>query len=594
MADDTERRLRDALRDASLPQAPESLRVAVQAVVVRAPVATPHGGRWPRALPALPALAAVVAVAVVVGVATGGFGRLGTTVSSASPSSVVPSATTAPTQPVATQVPEPPAPPTSVRVLTAVQLYLEITATRAGSMAAHDVVANVDATPMDGRGGVEACAEPAGTCTQVAVLDGLGPNGVITIRSEDAVLPPPVTADDLKAPLALRLVPGGPVELLGHVDLAPGTGAVDTAGVKALTATTQPGRVVAVLAWLQSALSPSCGPMMIDVPDPFACPGEPSFLADSPVNASTGNGFSIPDTAVQVGAFAYDKFAPSPVVDGTVGVSRRGMYLVRLVAVDTAGCRNCRGWLLVGRLDATPAPPSSTPTPPAGTVHVYTPAELEASLTRDRASMVGQVVFVEGHVDGSVLACAPEAPRCQIGRLAGTSDTVIATRYTRSLKANPGPAATNVIAIRVLATELEYLGWMGTGSTGDATATLDELKTIAAGPPQGPVVLVVSAWLGTSGPLPCPSVPGSPPPPDTPFGNGCPSSWLAASGDGTGFTMPPGGVPVQFGAYLDFAPGATADSRGPKFGTYVVRLVTDTRQGAEGPLGWQVVARLNP
>lgn len=592
MADDTERRLRDALRDANLPQAPESLRVAVQTVVASPPAPAPSRRPWPQLLPAI---AAVVAMAVIVGITTGGFGRLGATVSSASPSAAVPSGTAASaTAPGTTQAPEPPAPPASVRVLTAAELETELLAVRGSILAAHDVVANVGASPTHDRV-VSECAEPLGACTVVAVLDGFGPAlGTITIRSENAVLPPPVTADDLKAPLALRLVPGGPVELLGHVDLASGTGAVDTASLKAQTATAKPGHVVAVLAWLQSALSPSCGPMMVDVPNPFVCPGEPSFLADSPVNASTGNGFSIPDTAVQVGAFSYDKFAPSPVVDNMVGVSRRGMYLVRMVAVDTAGCPKCRGWLLVGRLDATTAAPTSTPTPPADTVHVYTPAELGGSLTQDRASMVGRVVFVEGHVDGSVLACMPDAPRCQIGRLAGTSDTVIATRYTRSLMANTGPAATNVIAIRVLATELEYLGWMGTGSTGDATATLDELKTIAAGPPQGPVVFTVRAWLGTSGPLPCPSAPGSPPPSDTPFGNGCPSSWLAASSEGTGFSMPADGVPVQYGAYQDFAPGATADSRDPKFGTYVVRLVTDTRQGSDGPRGWQVVGRLYP
>ncbi len=592
MADDTERRLRDALRDASLPQAPESLRVAVQAVVARPPVATPHGRLWPRVLPAV---AAVAAVALVVVVATGGFGRLATTASSASPSSVAPSATPEPTEPVATQVVAgPPAPPTSVRVLTAVQLYAEITATRAGTIAAHDVVANVAAIQMEG--GVEACAEPAGTCTQVAVLDGFGPAGVITVRTEDAVLPPPLAADDLKAPLALRLVPGGAIELLGHVDLAGGSGAVDLERLRSQTAATPAGRVVAVLAWLQGSELATLCPASAGAVEPFICPGTGSFL--------TPNGSSIA-TSLHVGeADGYRRFAPSPLVDGAVGVPRLGMYLVRMVAVDTAGCPACRGWLLVGRLDATARVAASGSPLPTGGPQVYTTADLETVLSADRAAWVGRAVIVSGGVSAApvgdscdvIVPTLSLAPRlCAFGRLDGTIEDLWASPYTITLASlGSGPPFTGTFALRVLPAGLEYLGPMGTGGTGDVTATLDDLTTLAAGPPQGPVVLVVSAWLGTSGPLPCPSAPGSAPPPDTPFGTGCPTSWLAPSNEGADFSVPTGSVPVQYGAYHDFAPGATADSRDPKFGTYVVRLVTDTRQGTDGPLGWQVVGRFSP
>jgi hypothetical protein len=50
---------------------------------------------------------------------------------------------------------------------------------------------------------------------------------------------------------------------------------------------------------------------------------------------------------------------------------------------------------------------------------------------------------------------------------------------------------------------------------------------------------------------------------------------------------------VQYSAYDDFA-RASGGSGDPVQGTFLVRLVADTRQGINGPRGWQVVARLAP
>jgi hypothetical protein len=129
---------------------------------------------------------------------------------------------------------------------------------------------------------------------------------------------------------------------------------------------------------------------------------------------------------------------------------------------------------------------------------------------------------------------------------------------------------------------------MGYGRQGvDFGAPVSQLAgDVSGNPPM--TTFIVSGWLGTSGALPCPSVPGSPPPADTPFGSGCPYSWLAS----TSSARPADSVAVQYAAYDDFVRTA-GGSGGPVQGTFLVRLVVDTRQGIDGPRGWQVVARLD-
>ncbi|HEY4752199.1 MAG TPA: hypothetical protein VIH37_02870, partial [Candidatus Limnocylindrales bacterium] len=295
-------------------------------------------------------------------------------------------------------------------------------------------------------------------------------------------------------------------------------------------------------------------------------------------------------------------FAPSPTVNGMAGASRQGLYLVRMVAVDNADCQHCRGWLTVGRLDANASATAENTAIPYDGTRIHTASELEAALQKDRDAWVGKAVLVDGSVtssppgDSCDVIGGASSSMCILGALDGTREDVYASGFTAAL-ANPDslhPRGT--IALRVLAGGLEYLGRLGNARDPDFQVSPDVL---AASIQQDDVlqVFVVDGYLGTSGAVPCPLVPGSPPPENTPFQR-CPWAWLgptAASGHTANEVfLPADAVQVQFGAYRDFAPGATAASFDPKFGTYLVRLVTDTRQGANGARGWQVVARLAP
>lgn len=55
---------------------------------------------------------------------------------------------------------------------------------------------------------------------------------------------------------------------------------------------------------------------------------------------------------------------------------------------------------------------------------------------------------------------------------------------------------------------------------------------------------------------------------------------------------------VQPAAYLNFAPDPAADLDGaahvPRFGTFLVRLVSNPPAADQAERGWQVVARLDP
>jgi hypothetical protein len=615
MTDETERRLRESLRGADLPGAPETLRASMREIP-SSPVPASARRSWMRSAWAVPALAAVVVVAVIAGALSGGSGRIGAAVSSASPSALASAAPSGQSALPATSVPSSAAPPTSISVLDAAGLRTELDAIKAGTVAAHDVVADVSVDPsqVPSPRTVE-CQQPLGTCTVIGVVAGT--SQAVTVRSQYGVLQPPTAGGGLDTPLALRLVPGGPIELLGHVDLANGSAPLDTAGLKSQTDSATPGHLVAVRAWLSGINGMSCGPMQpSDVPAPFTCRGDPSFLNDQPVagatiddhpSAAPGSSMtptrvitgSIPDSAVPVQAFAYGSYAPSPATpDGINDAPRQGLYLVRMVAVDNADCPKCRGWLMVGRLDARPPAADPSAQPNAGE-RVYSTPELAVLLEGDRAAFVGKAVFVDGTITGWPGSCASADPRnadqCSVGTLDGTTEPVVASRYTtRLVGADASLPPNGQMAFRVLATGLEYLGSMGFGGAGvDFQAPVSQLAGDFSNN-QPLLTFIVSGWLGWSGALPCPSQPGSPPPADTPFGK-CPYAWLAATAAAPGTSSPPAdSVPVQWQAYQDFAPSGTLGSTQARYGTYLVRLVVDTRQGINGPRGWQVVARLAP
>ncbi|MEI7745616.1 MAG: hypothetical protein WCK58_17910, partial [Chloroflexota bacterium] len=249
------------------------------------------------------------------------------------------------------------------------------------------------------------------------------------------------------------------------------------------------------------------------------------------------------------------------------------------------------------------AGPSASADPAA--VTVMSPPELVAALGADRASWIGRLVVVDGRVAlDAGRTCAADADWCTLGTLDGTGERVLATGYTNALLLpDTDFPTTGVMALVVRETGLEYLGYMGypDGVSFEApVASFMDMSQV----PRGPMVLITSGWLVAGLPTPCPAqLP--PAPQDTPF-EPCPPAWLAGedvqpvvvSGGSVTYVEPDPGFHVQYGAYGDFAADPAYGPVGiaePKFGSYLVRLVSDTRvTEAEAPRGWQVVGRLSP
>jgi hypothetical protein len=607
MSDDFERRVRDALRAAPLPPAPDTLRAAMRKVASTPPA----GSRWPgRRLRVVSGIAVAAAVVVVVaGIAgIGGLGRV------TGPGQPTPGTTTGPMDRTPGPAATPSlsvsvlAPPSSVHVLDPAELRAAIAAQQAGGLAPQVVVAGVDIIRNDltlGPGpATRECADPIGSCAVIGSLAGLG--DPVTIRTEPDVVPPPITLADLRGPVAIRLAGSGPIEYLGHVDVAPGTGALDVPALLAATSTAAAGRVVAVTGWLEGSEGLTCGLAPPDtVPEPFRCAGLRAFISADPVKPMTVSGSqtigSVPASAVRVQYGAYDSYAPSPASDGINAEPRLGLYLVRAVVAPSAFCPDCRGWLVVGRLDAAATAVASPSALPSATVR--SADELEALLATNRDAWVGKPVLVDGRVVPGTEKTVCIA--CDFGTLDGTTERVFADAYTASLLLPDTNYPTNgVMAFTVRADGLEYIGYMGSVDGSDYVATLADLQDpmhLA----RGPETFIVSGWLVEEGPIPCPAPPSPFPPQDTPFET-CPAAWLTqdevqpVSGTATWIpvTEPANAIRVQWGAYGTFAPdpssAAFPSATEPRFGTYLVRLVTNTAIGPNGPRGWQVVARLAP
>jgi hypothetical protein len=598
MSDDLERRLRAALHDASLPGAPSSLRSALLTVPDAAAAKDRQTPRWQR-LPLALAAALIIGVAGVAGL--GVLGKLPVGPVGPSPSDLL-------------------APPASVQVLDATQLAAAIAAQRAGGLEPQVVVTSVrvDANMLS-RLTLRECGQPIGSCAVIGVLDGMhDPDGTVTIRMPaegSGDLPTPTTAADLAGPVALRLAGMAPIEFLGHVDLQGPAGQVDVPALLAATTTARAGEVRAVDGWLVGISAPSCGPVMpsgLPLPAPFACPSSRSILTASPVAPVVpegSNGFRVvmPADAVPVQAFAYESYAPSPASDGMNAVPRRGLYLVRMVAVDTAECPACRGWLIVGRLDVAPAP-AAAPTPSAestsNALYVLSAAQA-ADFLATLQRPLGRPLAIDGQLAlDATRNCAASDAWCVLGHLDGTNEPVFAASYTMALMPPDYDYTSNrVMAFVVESTGLQFLGYIGYHDGVSFEFPMSSLTDLTQ-QPRGPMVVAVRGWLVAGPPMPCPApLPGTPP--NTPF-VGCPGAWLTPdavqpwfwNGDQIGYRQPDRALLVQYGAYRDFAPNPVSGSDGftePRYGTYLVRLVTDTREPeATAPRGWQVIGRLDP
>ncbi len=503
----------------------------------------------------------------------------------------------------------PAASPSPVAVLDAAQLRAAIEQELAGGLAPRDVIADVAIDSSRRTPPLDRECVPLGQCTVIGTLAGSDATlGTVTVRAQDQSVPRPTDAADLQAPVALRLSGSGPIEFLGHVHLTPDGLAFGVPAALAATASAPAGEVIAVTGWLVGVEGFSCGPAPMPgppVPAPFSC-HVPEFLterATKPVSrtglSGMGSGFQMtaPAGAVQLQMGAYQEYAPSPSFDGVNDVPRLGTYLLRMVAIDQSNCEHCRGWLAVGRLDASAAPAS--PAPSGSQPQVRSTDELALALAQDRPVLVGHVVFVDGRiVPGTASGCTEPGP-CSLGVPEGTSERVVATPYAVS-QLVPGNDAQvrGVLALVVRANGLEYLG------VGGVPLPLSELADplITNGLPLQ--VHPVTAWLVGEGPVPCASF-ASAPPADTPFDT-CGGSWLMTAAqqpvqrNGAGFSLvvPPGAVRVQPGAYGAFAPSPASEPDGvgmvPREATYLVRMVSNPPGGWPAQTGWQIVARLAP
>ena len=163
-----------------------------------------------------------------------------------------------------------------------------------------------------------------------------------------------------------------------------------------------------------------------------------------------------PPDGVAVQRGAYDEYAPIPSISNMNEESRRAIYLVRMVVHDAVNCSGCRGWLVVGRLDAAPIK-SASPTGPV----VRSAAELALLLGKDRAGWIGKAVLVDGKVLPGTNQNCPQTGDCNLGTLDGTTETVFASTYTASmLPQEAGFQTQGVLAVVVRQAGLEYLGYM--------------------------------------------------------------------------------------------------------------------------------------
>jgi hypothetical protein len=491
----------------------------------------------------------------------------------------------------------------SARILSVEELRAAIAAERAGGLAPQDVVADVTIDASRVTPPLSRECDPFGQCQVIGTLAGFGDaDGTVALRQESGDLPPATDAESLAAPLALRLTGHGPIEFLGHFDLAPsGASTWSVAEALAATATAPDEQAVAVAGWLKGASGFSCGPVpTAPLPDPFQCSGfvfltpDPSRLVTS---TGVGHTFSAPSDGIPVQSGAYAEYAPDPAYADENDEPRLAVYLLRMVAYDSAACPECRGWLVVGRLDAAPER-LAEPAPV-----VRSPEELTALLGSERSQLVSRVLLVDGTVGPSTVGPCDGAGMCQIGTLTGTSEKIVASVETASMLPTVADFWTRgVLAVKVRSDGLEYLGYLGYNADNSFyfdPGQLDRPEMLN----HAPLLLVVArGWLVDGGIHSCPlGIPAGPS--ETPAPQ-CPETWVASSsfqpvsGDVTGawsVVTPTDAVRVQAGAYDEFAPDPTFEPNGvahvPRQGSYLLRLIGSS-SGSQS--GWQIVARLDP
>jgi hypothetical protein len=169
------------------------------------------------------------------------------------------------------------------------------------------------------------------------------------------------STEPVSGELVLRLRQGE-VELLGVFDRTPLPGLVrSVADARRATEATAPGIVAAVDGWLVGSAGEfdACGPLGGRPPlppdSPFRCLPDTWITARSyqPITRlEDGAQITAPRRALAVQRHAYEAYARAPDRDADgLDIPRRGAYLLRLVVDEWEGCRACRRWQVVGRLE---------------------------------------------------------------------------------------------------------------------------------------------------------------------------------------------------------------------------------------------------
>jgi hypothetical protein len=260
------------------------------------------------------------------------------------------------------------------------------------------------------------------------------------------------------------------------------------------------------------------------------------------------------------------------------------------------------------------AGPTGTDVAQVTDVPVMTTAELKAAIAAERAgSLAPRVVVADVAIDASrqtpplTRECVPVGTCQVIGTLDGFGDPVGTVTIRQAEFVVPPPVGSAdlrpPIALRLSGTgPIEVLGHV-TLNGGPTTSSVAEGLAATATAADGQVI-AVDGWLeGTGGGWSCGPAPASGPPIPEPFR--ChvtpmlmpdPVKPVTASGNSRQLSFPNGSIPVQEGAYEEYAANPASDGTNdePRYGLYLLRMVVHDAVNCPGCRGWLVVGRLDP
>lgn len=256
----------------------------------------------------------------------------------------------------------------------------------------------------------------------------------------------------------------------------------------------------------------------------------------------------------------------------------------------------------------TTAPPSRLTA-----VHALDASELRAAIEAQRAGGLAPLdVIADVAIDGSRRTaplsqeCAPTGHCSVIGTLGGFTDpegTVAIRQQDQVLPPATNPADLQPpVALRLSGRgPIEYLGHVRLAGSSLTWSVAGALSATATAP-DGQVVAVDGWLVGIGHGFSCGPAPLPGPPVPAPFNCHVPEFLTAepakpVSGGGGSYDMvaPPGSVPVQMGAYAQYAPEPASDGVNdvPRRAPYLLRMVVHDAVNCPGCRGWLLVGRLD-